>query len=112
MPAAVGIEVNSITIPSRHSSEAILRYVADAPLKSLRADLGLESLSEGRSPESSPSQSQSAVASAQMRARIQKLEASLHRLEDIAQTQAQVYRLCLPDELSTHNAIYRKRAYA
>jgi hypothetical protein len=39
--AAHGIDVNKIRILARHSGEAILRYVADAPLKTLRSDLGL-----------------------------------------------------------------------
>ena len=39
--AAAGIEINKIRILARHSGEAILRYVAEAPLRSLRADLGL-----------------------------------------------------------------------
>jgi hypothetical protein len=39
--AAHGIEVNKIRILARHSGDAILRYVSDAPLTTLRADLGL-----------------------------------------------------------------------
>ena len=39
--AAAGIEINKIRILARHSGETILRYVAEAPLKSLRSDLGL-----------------------------------------------------------------------
>ena len=39
--AALGIEVNKIRILARHSGDTILRYVSDAPLKSLRSDLGL-----------------------------------------------------------------------
>jgi hypothetical protein len=39
--AAHGIEVTKIRILARHSGEAILRYVAQAPLTTLRADLGL-----------------------------------------------------------------------
>ena len=42
--AAHGIDVNKIRILARHSREAILRYVADAPPKTLRADLGLPRL--------------------------------------------------------------------
>jgi outer membrane murein-binding lipoprotein Lpp len=37
--AAVGVEINKIRILARRSGESILRYVADAPLKSLRSDL-------------------------------------------------------------------------
>jgi hypothetical protein len=39
--AAHGIEISKIRILARHSGEAILRYVAEAPLTTLRADLGL-----------------------------------------------------------------------
>ena len=39
--AAHGVEVLKIRILARHSSDAIMRYVADAPLKALRQDLGL-----------------------------------------------------------------------
>ena len=42
--AAGGMEVNKARIMARHSGDTILRYVADAPLKSLRADLGLSSI--------------------------------------------------------------------
>ena len=42
--AAAGMEVNKVRIIARHSGDTILRYVSDAPLKSLRADLGLRSL--------------------------------------------------------------------
>lgn len=41
--AAAGIEVNKMRILARHLGEAILRYVAEASLRSLRADLGLGS---------------------------------------------------------------------
>ena len=39
--AALGIDINKIRILARHSGETIMRYVQEAPLKSLRADLGL-----------------------------------------------------------------------
>ena len=39
--AAMGVEVAKIKILARHSSDAIYRYVAEAPLTTLRADLGL-----------------------------------------------------------------------
>ena len=39
--AACGIPVDKIRILARHSGDAVLRYVKDAPLKSLQADLGL-----------------------------------------------------------------------
>jgi hypothetical protein len=37
--AGVGVDINKIRILARRSGETILRYVADAPLKSLRSDL-------------------------------------------------------------------------
>ena len=39
--AVAGLEVNKIRILARHSGDTILRYVADASLHTLRADLGL-----------------------------------------------------------------------
>ena len=39
--AAQGIEVSKIRILARHSGDAVLRYVAEAPLTTLRADLGI-----------------------------------------------------------------------
>ena len=38
---ALGVEVNKVRVLARHSGDTILRYVQDAPLRSLRADLGL-----------------------------------------------------------------------
>lgn len=39
--AAAGISVEKIRILARHSGDTVLRYVAEAPLRTLRADLGL-----------------------------------------------------------------------
>ena len=39
--AALGLEINKVRLMARHSGETIMRYVADAPLRSLRSDLGL-----------------------------------------------------------------------
>ena len=39
--AAHGIEVSKLRILARHSGDSILRYVAEAPLRALRTDLGL-----------------------------------------------------------------------
>lgn len=85
--AACGLEVAKIRIMALHSGDAILRYVAEAPLRSLRADLGLNSSSSGRSlmpfgPEAARS------SSALVRARIRKLEATVARLEAELQTQS------------------------
>ena len=37
---AMGAEINKVRVLARHSGDTILRYVAEAPLKSVRADLG------------------------------------------------------------------------
>ena len=39
--ASHGVEVAKIRILARHSGEAIMRYVADAPLAAIRTDLGM-----------------------------------------------------------------------
>ena len=39
--AACGVSIDKIRILARHSGDAVLRYVAQAPLKTLRKDLGL-----------------------------------------------------------------------
>jgi len=84
------MEINKVRIMARHSGDTILRYVSDAPLESLRADLGLESLPNkpaiSFSINASCSKSQLTVA---VRARVAKLEDALRRLEGVVQTQAQ-----------------------
>ena len=86
--AAAGMEVNKLRIIARHSGDTILRYVSDAPLKSLRADLGLRIM-----PGSEPQylqfmQNGGTSLSAIVSARVQKLEESLARLEGVVQAQA------------------------
>ena len=39
--AGAGLEVNKIRILARHAGDTILRYVKDAPLATIRADLGM-----------------------------------------------------------------------
>ena len=39
--ATHGVEISKIRLIARHSGETIMRYVLDAPLQSIRADLGL-----------------------------------------------------------------------
>jgi hypothetical protein len=81
--AAVGVEINKIRILARHSGEAILRYVADAPLKSLRADLlSLTTRASGGSTGSSST-------SAAIHSRLRKLEAATSTLRSDLLTQAQ-----------------------
>ena len=88
--SAAGMEINKVRIMARHSGDTILRYVSDAPLESLRADLGLDSLP------SKPALSFNLNASSgkqqlteAVRARVAKPEDALRRLEDVVQTQAQ-----------------------
>jgi hypothetical protein len=80
--AAAGVEISKVRILARHSGDAILRYVADAPLKSLRSDLGIRSARVPPGALASPN-----VASA-VHARIRKLEAALTTLQSEVQTQA------------------------
>ncbi len=81
--AAAGVEINKIRILARHSGETILRYVADAPLKSLRADLGIitaRSIAGPSAASSSP---------AVLQSRIRLIEAALVTLRSDVQSQAQ-----------------------
>jgi hypothetical protein len=81
--AAVGVEINKIRILARHSGEAILRYVADSPLKSLRADLfTLTARTAGSS--ACLANSPAAVLT-----RLRKLEAATSSLRSDLDTQAQ-----------------------
>jgi hypothetical protein len=80
--AAAGVEVNKIPILARHSRDTILRYVADAPLLSLRADL-----SAAASRASLGSRTAASVVAVDS-ARLRTLEASLATLERNLQTQS------------------------
>ena len=44
MYAALGLGINKSRLLARHSGDTILRYVQDAPLRSIRTDLGLAAL--------------------------------------------------------------------
>jgi len=50
--ATAGAEVTKIKIVARHSGDAILRYVSEAPLTSLRHELGRAASSKGGAAES------------------------------------------------------------
>jgi hypothetical protein len=77
---ALGIDINKIRLLARHSGEAIMRYVAEAPLKSLRKDLGLlEAASSSTS--GSGGGWGSASSSAAARARFSTIEAHLLRMD-------------------------------
>ena len=81
--AASGIEINKVRILARHSGEAILRYVADAPLQSLRSDLGASVARSSLSP------AVAAKPSASVNAKLTKLEKALCKPQLDAQSQAQ-----------------------
>ncbi len=81
--AAVGVEITKIRILARHSGEAILRYVSDAPRKSLRADLfTLTARTAARSASASGSH-------ASVHSQLRKLESALGTLRMDLDTQAQ-----------------------
>jgi hypothetical protein len=81
--ASLGVDVNKIRILARHSGDTILRYVADAPLRSLRADLFTLTARASAS-----SSSASCTASA-VQARLRKLESSMTEVRNDAQAHAQ-----------------------
>ena len=84
------MEVNKVRIIARHSGDTILRYVSDAPLESLRADLGLDSLPNKAAPSLSfMAGNDKQKLTAAVRARVVKLEEALKRLEGVVQAQAQ-----------------------
>jgi hypothetical protein len=96
--AACGIEVNKIRILARHSGDMILRYVAEAPLESLRADLGLSDLQRPSTGVPSPSTpflsapgtpGRAAKDGRAMNARLTLLERALSGPQETFQAQAQ-----------------------
>ena len=86
--AVAGLEVNKIRILARHSGDTILRYVSDAPLRTLRADLGLTA---SATPSFTHSMGPGAKAAGitQLRTRIAALENKLNSLETSVQSQSQ-----------------------
>lgn len=81
--AALGVEINKIRILARHSGDTILRYVVDAPLKSLTADLF--SLTS----RTSVGSSSVSCTTAPVLARLRKLESAMVLVRTEVQTQAQ-----------------------
>ena len=79
--------VSKIRLLPRHSGESIMRYVADAPLKSLRADLGLPSSSSSSSSSSAAfaAAPASKAADGLAAARLRKLEAAMVQLQSDVQ---------------------------
>ncbi len=80
--ASFGVDINKIRILARHSGETILRYVADAPLASLRSDLfSLAARTAGDRVGASGTP-------AALSARLRKLEASMCEVRSDVQGQA------------------------
>ena len=104
--AAGGMEVNKIRNIARHSGDTILRYVADAPLKSLRTDLGLRSIPGTEPPNLHFMANGKDTLSAIVRARVQKLEDALTRLEGTVQSQAQDVVALATGFARTDNRVY------
>ena len=73
---------------ARHSGDTILRYVADVPLKSLRADLGICSIPGTDGHNRHFMAGDNTKLTAAVRARVAKLENALSSLDAIVQTQA------------------------
>ena len=82
--AALGLEINKIRLLARHSGDTILRYVQDAPLRSIRSDLGLP---PARTP-ATPSFSGSGTSAASSR-RLSVLEEKVADMERTLQVHAQ-----------------------
>ena len=93
---------------ARHSGDFILRYVADAPLKSLRADLGLRNLPSKDTPSLQFMQNGGTSTSALVRARVRKPDASLLRLEGVMQAQAQDVVAMATGFARTDNRVYEQ----
>ena len=81
--ATVGLEINKIRLLARHSGDTILRYVRDAPLKSILADLGIAARLK-----SSSSSTRAVTLGSKDALRITKLESKVAELTLILQSQA------------------------
>ena len=86
--ALAGLEVNKIRILARHSGDTILRYVADVPLRTLRADLGIRNSSSSAAPLSLGPGAKAAGVT-QLRTRLTALEAQLAQLDQRVLSQSQ-----------------------
>jgi hypothetical protein len=97
---ASGIEVSKVRILARHSGDAILRYVADAPLLSLRSDLGA-AVTRASLLSGADARTTSAV-----NARVRKLEKALRSLQHDVQGQAQDVVALATGFARTDNRVY------
>jgi hypothetical protein len=86
--ALAGLEVNKIRILARHSGDTILRYVADVPLRTLRADLGIGGASSS-TPALAMGPGAKAAGVTQLRSRLANLESQMTKMENAIQCQSQ-----------------------
>ena len=82
------MEINKIRIMARHSGDQMLCYVQDAPLRSLRAHLGLTASTSPTASALPFGPTAASPSTARMRERLRKLEAEVVRLEVALQAQA------------------------
>ena len=87
---ALGLETNKIRIMARRPGDTTLRYIQEAPLKSIRSDLGIAL--QGRSIQAASSSSTSTPAT---KAKLAALEAKIEELKRTLQVP--------PQELTTLN---------
>lgn len=87
--AAMGIEINKIRILVRSSGDTILRYVAEAPLKSLSADLVLAPSASSNSSSLPSGPCAPGSTSVAIRARVRMLDVSMLAMEAAMQAQSQ-----------------------
>ena len=81
--AALGLGINKIGILARHSGDTILRYVQEAPLDSIRADLDISSRAKRSSSDTGFSTGTSVHVE-----RIQSIESMMSELHRSSQAQA------------------------
>ena len=84
--AALGLEVMKIRIFARHGGDTILRYVAEAPLRTLRSDLGIQQSSKYAAAKIGPPRA--TADNAPLRKRLQRLEQQVVDLQQAVQVQA------------------------
>ena len=104
--AASGMDVNKIRIMARRYGDTILRYVSEAPLKSLRADLGLSNIPGTDAPSTQFMAGNKSKLTAIVRARVEKLENALSRLEAAVKAHAQGIVALATRSARTDNRIY------
>ena len=80
--------MNKIRILARHSGDTILRYVADVPLRTLRADLGIGASPSSRSPLALGPGAKAASVT-QLRSRLTTIEKQMENLQNAIQSQSQ-----------------------